>query len=120
MAEKRGSGGSILNFVLRNSLAVGVIVVVLFMFIPLPTAFIDLAMVINLALSFIILLTVIYMKRAADFTSFPRVVLITTIFGLAINISSTRKYSCSSGKNFRAYGWAERNGSGVCEHCCWR
>lgn len=90
MAEKRSSGGSILNFVLRNSLAVGVIVVVLFMFIPLPTAFIDLAMVINLALSFIILLTVIYMKRAADFTSFPRVVLITTIFGLAINISSTR------------------------------
>lgn len=90
MAEKRGSGSSILNFVLRNSLAVGVIVVVLFMFIPLPTAFIDLAMVINLALSFIILLTVIYMKRAADFTSFPRVVLITTIFGLAINISSTR------------------------------
>lgn len=90
MAEKRGSGGSILNFVLRNSLAVGVIVVVLFMFIPLPTAFIDLAMVINLALSFIILLTVIYLKRAADFTSFPRVVLITTIFGLAINISSTR------------------------------
>lgn len=90
MAEKRGSGGSILNFVLRNSLAVGVIVVVLFMFIPLPTAFIDLAMVINLALSFIILLTVIYMKRAADFTSFPRVVLITTIFGLAINTSSTR------------------------------
>lgn len=90
MAEKRGSGGSILNFVLRNSLAVGVIVVVLFMFIPLPTAFIDLAMVINLALSFIILLTVIYMKRAADFTSFPRVVLITTILGLAINISSTR------------------------------
>lgn len=90
MAEKRGSVGSILNFVLRNSLAVGVIVVVLFMFIPLPTAFIDLAMVINLALSFIILLTVIYMKRAADFTSFPRVVLITTIFGLAINISSTR------------------------------
>lgn len=90
MAEKRGSGGSILNFVLRNSLAVGIIVVVLFMFIPLPTVFIDLAMVINLALSFIILLTVIYMKRAADFTSFPRVVLITTIFGLAINISSTR------------------------------
>ena len=90
MAEKRGSSGSILNFVLRNSLAVGIIVVVLFMFIPLPTAFIDLAMVINLALSFIIPLTVIYMKRAADFTSFPRVVLITTIFGLAINISSTR------------------------------
>ena len=90
MAEKRGSSGSILNFILRNSLAVGIIVVVLFMFIQLPTALIDLAMVINLALSFIILLTVIYMKRAADFTSFPRVVLITTIFGLAINISSTR------------------------------
>lgn len=90
MPEKRSSGSTILKMILSNALAVGVIVIVLFMFIPLPTVAIDIAMVLNLALSFVILLTVIYMKRSADFTSFPRVVLISTLFGLAINISSTR------------------------------
>lgn len=90
MPEKRSAGSTILKMILSNALAVGVIVIVLFMFIPLPTVAIDIAMVLNLALSFVILLTVIYMKRSADFTSFPRVVLISTLFGLAINISSTR------------------------------
>ena len=89
MAEKRSSGG-ILNLILDNYLPVAVVLIVLFMFIPLPVQAIDVAMVANLALAFVILLTVIYMKRAADFTSFPRVVLIATLFGLAINISSTR------------------------------
>ncbi len=90
MAEKRSSGNAVFDFILKNSLAVGIIVVVLFMFVPLSKTFIDIAMILNLAVSFTILLTVIYIKRAADFSSFPRVVLITTVAGLAINISSTR------------------------------
>lgn len=90
MAEKRSSGNAVFDFILKNSLAVGIIVVVLFMFVPLSKTFIDIAMILNLAVSFTILLTVVYIKRAADFSSFPRVVLITTVAGLAINISSTR------------------------------
>ena len=86
MAEKRSSGNAVFDFILKNSLAVGIIVVVLFMFVPLSKTFIDIAMILNLAVSFTILLTVIYIKRAADFSSFPRVVLITTVAGLAINI----------------------------------
>ncbi len=90
MPEKRNTSDAILKFILNNLLAVGVVVIALFFFIPLPVVIIDIAMVINLAASFIILLTVINIKRAADFTSFPRVVLMITLFGLALNVSSTR------------------------------
>ena len=90
MPEKRNLSGNITSFIVQNSLAVGIVVVVLFLFIPLTKFLIDLCMVLNFALSFIILLSVIYVKRAADFTSFPRLTLLSTLFGLAINIASTK------------------------------
>lgn len=90
MPEKQESKSSILNFIVRNSLAVAVLAVVLGLFVPLNKTAIDLAMVLNFGLAFSLLLIVINMKRAADFTSFPRVTLISTIFGLAINVASTR------------------------------
>lgn len=90
MPEKQVSGSSILSVIQNNMVALALIVIVLFMFIPLSKTAIDIAMVLNLSIAFITLLTVIYMRRSADFTSFPRLVLIVTLFGLAINISSTR------------------------------
>lgn len=80
----------VLSFISGNAVAVAVIMTVLMMFIPLNKVIIDIAMAINLAIAFIILLTVIYTSRASDFTSFPRVTLLVTLFGLAINIASTR------------------------------
>ncbi|MBO4404180.1 MAG: FHIPEP family type III secretion protein [Treponema sp.] len=71
-------------------LAVALLGTVVFMIVPVNYHIIDALMVINLAVSFIILLTVIYIKRAADFASFPQVVLLFTFFGLVINVSSTR------------------------------
>ncbi|MGN0729100.1 flagellar biosynthesis protein FlhA [Treponema sp.] len=90
MPEKQIQRSSVLKFVFDNILAVGIIIGLSFLFIPVPVVLIDIAMCVNLALSFVILLSVIYMKRAADFTAFPRVVLLSTVFGLAINVSSTR------------------------------
>ena len=80
----------IFSFVSNNLVAVAVVIVVLFMFLPLPKTLIDIGMVVNLAASLIILLTVVYMRNAADFSSFPRVVQFATMFGLGLNISSTR------------------------------
>lgn len=81
---------SVLSFIAGNSVPVAVILTVLIMFIPLGKVVVDIAMALNLAIAFIILLTVIYTRRASDFTSFPRVTLLVTLFGLAINIASTR------------------------------
>lgn len=82
--------GKVLNFIQQNIPGVAAVVVVLMLIIPLPKSFIDFFMILNLALSVIILLVVIYTPRASSFSSFPRIVLFATLFGLGINISSTR------------------------------
>ncbi|MCR5606551.1 MAG: flagellar biosynthesis protein FlhA, partial [Treponema sp.] len=70
--------------------AVASVVVILMLVIPMHKVVIDLFMILNLALSVAILLTVVYTPKASTFTSFPRVILFVTLFGLGINISSTR------------------------------
>ena len=85
--EKRGS---IVDALQRNIVPVAIVVVVILLFIPLPKILIDLLMIVNLAFSFIILLAVINTPRASDFQTFPRIILFQTVFGIGINISSTR------------------------------
>jgi len=70
--------------------AVGVIVVVMMLIIPLPTFLLDTFMAINLVLSLLIILITLYSHRALDFSVFPTLLLVVTIFGLALNVSSTR------------------------------
>lgn len=84
------SRGKILNFLQGNIVPVAVVLVVFLLFIPIPKALIDLSMILNLALAIIILLVVVQIPRPSDFEAFPRVILLQTLFSLAINISSTR------------------------------
>jgi flagellar biosynthesis protein FlhA len=70
--------------------AVGVIVIVMMMIIPLPTFLLDTFMAGNLVLSLLIILITLYARRALDFSVFPTLLLVVTIFGLALNVSSTR------------------------------
>ena len=70
--------------------AVGVILVIVMMIIPLPAVVLDLLMAANLVLSLLVILIVLYTKRALDFSVFPTLLLIVTVFGLALNVSSTR------------------------------
>ncbi len=89
--EARGvSNEAVVNFIQRNIVGVAVVVVALFLVIPMPRLLIDVSMALNLALSIIILLTVMYTPRATNFTTFPRIILFDTLYGLGINISSTR------------------------------
>ena len=75
---------------LNNSISLFIIVIILMLIIPLPAFILDLMFVINIALSLIILLTTMYIKDALEFSVFPSVVLITTLFRLSLNVSSTR------------------------------
>ena len=98
MADK-----SVLKGAFKNSgeiiIAVGVIAMILMLIMPLPTLLLDTLMACNLALSLLILLIVLYTKRAIDFNLFPTMLLISTVFGLALNVSSTRLI-LSQGQNF--------------------
>jgi flagellar biosynthesis protein FlhA len=72
------------------TVAIAAVAVVMMIIIPLPTVLLDVLMSFNLALSLLILLLVLSTRRAVDFSVFPTMLLVTTIFGLALNISSTR------------------------------
>jgi flagellar biosynthesis protein FlhA len=84
------SRGNILKFITGNIVPVAVVLAVFLLFVPIPKFLIDLSMILNLALSIIILLVVVRTPRPSDFQSFPRVILFQTLFSLGINISSTR------------------------------
>jgi len=71
-------------------LALGVVLIVMMLIIPLPTIVLDLLMAMNLMISLLIILLVLYNKDPLEFSLFPTVLLISTVFGLALNVSSTR------------------------------
>jgi flagellar biosynthesis protein FlhA len=74
--------------------------------IPLPTWMLDVLLIGNLSLSIMIILSTIYIKKPADFSSFPTLILMTTVFGLALNVSSTRLILTDgyAGKIIEAFG----------------
>lgn len=94
--ESRGS--SFFGFVSKNMIAVAAVVVVLMLILPIPKFLIDILMTLNLAISIVILLVVVYTPRASSFSSFPQMILFVTIFGLGINISSTKLILSADGK----------------------
>lgn len=88
--------------------AVGVVVVVMMLIIPLPTVLLDLFQSFNLIITLLILLIVLYTQRAMDFSIFPTILLVSTVFSLALNVSSTRlilaQGSDFGGQLVRAFG----------------
>ncbi len=72
------------------ALAFAIIGLIAIIVIPMPTGFLDFLMILNIAGSIVIILSVIYSRNALDFSLFPTMLLTSTIFGLALNIASTR------------------------------
>ena len=86
--------------------AVGVIGLIGMMLIPLPPALLDMLLSLNLTVSLTILLLAMYVRRPLDFSVLPSLLLLTTLFRLALNISSTRLVllHASAGKVIEAFG----------------
>jgi type III secretion protein V len=83
----------VLAFISRRSdLVVGILVLVavVMMIIPLPTALVDVLITSNIAASVLILLTALYITRPIEFSSLPSVILVATLFRLAITITTAR------------------------------
>ncbi|QAT42029.1 flagellar biosynthesis protein FlhA [Aminipila luticellarii] len=75
---------------LNHVVALFVLMVVILLIVPLPPFLLDMMFIINITVALIILLTTMYIKEALEFSIFPSLLLITTLFRLALNISSTR------------------------------
>ncbi|MBR1695760.1 MAG: FHIPEP family type III secretion protein, partial [Selenomonas sp.] len=71
-------------------IAVAIVTIVVMMIIPLPTLLLDMLICLNITIALLLVMSVIYNKEALDLSIFPSLLLITTLFRLALNISSTR------------------------------
>ena len=72
------------------AMAVGVVSILMVMVIPLPPMLLDILLSLSFTLSILVLLTSLYITHPLEFSTFPSVLLLTTLFRLSLNIASTR------------------------------
>lgn len=76
----------------KNDIVVGIYILaaIMFLIIPLPTALLDVLMALNISISLIILFNALFSKEVLNMSTFPMILLFTTIFRISLNVSSTR------------------------------
>ena len=89
-------------------LAVGIIAVVGMLVIPLPTFMLDFLLAVSIMISMLVLMITMFVPKSYDFSIFPALLLVTTVFRLALNVSSTRlillQGSAFDGKIIKTFG----------------
>ena len=117
MADLRRGGGEQWRQRGDVLVAVFVCVAILMLLIPLPGVLLDLFMLLNICFSLLVILIVLYARNTLEFTVFPTLLLLATIFGLALNVSSTRlilaQGAAFDGRVVRAFGSFVVGASGV-------
>src|SRR6185312_1385374 len=86
------SARDVLGWVARGevALALGVVGIVVLLIIPIPAIMLDLLLAISITSAVLILMTALLIKKPLEFTGFPMVLLVTTLYRLSLNIASTR------------------------------
>src|SRR5215218_8520696 len=80
------------GFIKRSELglAIAMMAILVVLILPLPTWLLDLALAFSLSFSILILMTAVFIRKPLEFSSFPAILLITTMLRLALNLASTR------------------------------
>ena len=92
---------------LSYSVVLFVLTIILLLIIPMPAAIVDIAIILNMSLSLMILVITMTIREPLEFAIFPSLLLVTTLFRLGINVSTTRNIltnSGSSGQIIKAFG----------------
>jgi flagellar biosynthesis protein FlhA len=90
----------------KLAIPIGVIGIIVMMVVPLPTFLLDLLIALNITAALLILLVCMFVQRPLDFSVFPALLLVATLFRLALNISATRLVlrDGDAGKVIHAFG----------------
>jgi flagellar biosynthesis protein FlhA len=78
------------NRVAQIGFPIAVVAVIAMLVIPLPPAILDIMLTLNIALGVLLVLASMNVRRALDLSAFPSILLVATLFRLALNVSSTR------------------------------
>src|ERR1700742_3021997 len=86
------SPAKIADFVKKSDLglAIGIMAILVVLILPLPTWMLDVSLAFSLSFSILILMTAVFIRKPLEFSSFPTILLITTMLRLALNLASTR------------------------------
>ena len=98
---------SLMKKLLSYSVVLFVLTIILLLIIPMPAAIVDVAIILNMSLSLMILVITMTIREPLEFAIFPSLLLVTTLFRLGINVSTTRNIltnSGSSGQIIKAFG----------------
>ena len=90
----------------RFAVPLGVVMIVVMMVVPVPTFVLDLLIAVNITAALVVVLVSMYVRKALEFSSFPSLLLVATLFRLALNISATRSVleNGYAGKVIEAFG----------------
>ena len=105
----QGESSVLGSFIQRYSdviIAVTLVMIVIMMIIPLPTALLDVLICLNITIALVVIMSAIYNEEALDLSVFPSLLLVTTLFRLALNISATRLIliNANAGEVIHAFG----------------
>ena len=84
---------------LYSAVSLAVVAIVLLLIVPLSPFLMDVMIILNISLAIIILLISMNIKEALEFSIFPSLLLVTTLFRLALNVSSTRNILSNQGQS---------------------
>ena len=74
----------------KLAVPIGVVGIVLLLVVPVPAFLLDVLIIVNILLALVILLTTMFVKKPLDFSVFPSLLLVATLFRLGLNVASTR------------------------------
>src|SRR5471030_912024 len=86
------SPAKIFDFLKKSdlALAIGIMAILVVLLLPLPPWLLDICLALSLSFSILILMTAVFIRKPLEFSSFPAILLITTMLRLALNLASTR------------------------------
>ena len=86
------------------ALALGVVCMLVILIMPMPTWLMDFNLALSITFSALVLMTAIFIEKTLEFTSFPFILLITTMFRLSLNLASTRLILANGHRGTNAAG----------------
>lgn len=106
MDNSKALGGLSKKDLVDIGVAAGIIGIVLMIIIPMPSFILDILIAVNITVSVMILLITIFSTEVLQFSIFPSILLVTTLFRLALNVSSTRLIlsKADGGSIIKAFG----------------
>jgi flagellar biosynthesis protein FlhA len=74
----------------KLAVPIGVVGIIMLLVVPVPAALLDVLIIVNILLALVTLLTTMFVKKPLDFSVFPSLLLVATLFRLGLNVASTR------------------------------